>query len=117
MMEEIRKITCGPDNIDSFKTEMRQHCPEFYDLAVTLYKRGMLTGLRGATLEIGISQDILQNHEPEPAPERTCEECAHWVRDSVGDGTGVGKCLLNEQPNKLKWPKQTACEKFSEIRQ
>lgn len=53
--------------------------------------------------------EIDNPQQPEPL-HLTCEQCKHWRRDPVGDGTGVGRCLLNVRPFLLKWPGQSACE-------
>ena len=109
------KLTCGPDNVDAFRTEMKAHCPDFYDLAGELYKRGLLTGLRGATIEIGITDQPEQPEQhTEPEIDRECQECAYWHRDTAGNGTGIGKCAIDSQTRLLKWPKQNACWKFEE---
>jgi len=54
--------------------------------------------------------------EPEPEPEliKTCSECHYWVRDLIGDGTGMGECLLKIAPHLLKWPGVLACREFEE---
>jgi hypothetical protein len=51
--------------------------------------------------------DSLEKQEP---LRLTCDQCRNWRRDAVGDGTGVGRCLLNIRPFLLKWPGQTACK-------
>jgi hypothetical protein len=49
--------------------------------------------------------------KPESEPEKhVCQECQHWQRDQIGDGTGLGLCELNQK--QLPWPNQTACSKF-----
>lgn len=109
----MKKIICGIENVDSFRGELKAAAPEFYDLAKKLYAAGMITGLRGATLEYGPFADL-------PAPialeieknGATCEKCGQWRRDTVGDGTGIGQCLQNEMPTIVKWPGTQYCNKF-----
>jgi hypothetical protein len=52
---------------------------------------------------------ILENGAEKQESE-TCETCANWIRDRVGDGTGIGVCVLNVNPRQLKWPGITACQ-------
>jgi hypothetical protein len=51
--------------------------------------------------------------KPESKPEKhACQECQHWQRDQIGDGSGLGKCKIDQ--NSLPWPSQTSCTKFCE---
>ena len=109
----MKKIVCGIENVESFRAEIKAATPFFYALASGLYKKGMIYGLRGAILEIGpfpseyegvktVDKQIVQE----------CRYCRQWQRDQIGDGTGIGLCLLNEQPTKVKWPGTEACCRF-----
>jgi hypothetical protein len=109
----MKKIICGKDNVESFRSELKAVAPDFYTLAKELYTAGLISGLRGASLECGDFSEqpaitVLEKEENAA----TCEFCGKWQRDTVGDGTGIGQCLLNEQPTRLKWPGMLACNKF-----
>jgi hypothetical protein len=52
--------------------------------------------------------------EIEPEPEYTCQDCRFWGRELIGDGTGMGECLLKIAPHLLKWPGVMACREFEE---
>ncbi len=43
-------MLCEPDNARAFNAAARQHLPGFHALAKALHQRGMVAGLRGATL-------------------------------------------------------------------
>lgn len=47
-----------------------------------------------------------------PAKEYCCYECRHWERDTIGDGEGLGECLIKVKRKLLPWPLQIACLKF-----
>lgn len=109
----MKKIICGKENVESFRAELKAALPDFYTLAKQLYTSGLITGLRGATLEIGdFSEQPYHTVTEEAENAATCEICGNWQRDTVGDGTGIGQCLLNEQPTRLKYPGMTACKQF-----
>lgn len=109
----MKKIICGKENVESFRAELKSALPDFYTLAKELYTAGLITGLRGVTLEIGDFLDQPATTALEKTENvATCEFCGKWQRDTVGDGTGIGQCLLNEQPTKLKWPGMLACNRF-----
>jgi predicted hotdog family 3-hydroxylacyl-ACP dehydratase len=112
----MNKIICGQENVDTFRAEMRAHVPAFYNLAKELYAAGMIEGLRGATIEI-LPLDETEAVQLEVVAEaiRTCEGCGQWRCDTIGDGSGIGRCLLNARSSVLKWPKQTACEQFEVV--
>ena len=38
-----------------------------------------------------------------------CADCAHFLRDKLGNGSGIGNCLLLEQ-YKLKRPSDSALD-------
>ena len=50
--------------------------------------------------------------KPQPEPELTCGQCQQWLMDKIGDGTGIGVCVLNFNPRQLKWPGITACSHY-----
>lgn len=114
----MKKIICGEENVKAFQAELRQHLPGFHSLAKDLYQSGLIVGLRGATIEPIDKQSHQQNNIEPAAQEKTpcCAECEHWRRDKIGDGTGVGLCLLNIQPTILKWPGTNSCNKFEKIK-
>ena len=112
----MKKIVCGRENVESFRAELKAAVPDFYSLAKDLYQKGLITGLRGAVLEIGLIPEQNDKVEmPVKAKSRECQECGQWRRDKVGDGTGIGLCLLSEQPTKVKWPGTEACSKFEAL--
>lgn len=102
-----KKIVCGEDNAKAFNDALRASVPEFHALAKALYQAGLITGLAGSTLETDIDPQSQANEAGEA--EKQCQDCAHWSRDMVGDGTGAGLCAVGGWPNKLKWPAQGAC--------
>jgi len=108
------KIICGPDNVREFNARLRRISPEFHTLAKELHQAGLIQGLAGATIETDIESD---EHAGDYADKsvKVCRQCRHWVRDSVGDGTGIGACEKGAMPGKLKWPGQTACKLFGEL--
>lgn len=53
--------------------------------------------------------------EPDAFQNRVCQECRHWERDTIGDGTGLGACLIDAPRRGLPWPNQDACNQFEEI--
>ncbi len=108
-------IVCGKENVEAFRAEIKAAAPDFYNLAKELYSSGMISGLRGATFEHGPFSEqpaatILENQKNAA----TCDKCGKWQRDTIGDGTGIGQCLLNEQPALVKWPGTLACIKFEQ---
>lgn len=105
------KIICGPENVKSFNQQLKAAVPDFHALAKVLYTEGMIDGLRGATLEFNpVLSPVVESAQPQAT--KHCEDCGQWRRDTVGFGQGLGTCLINYRPKLMKWPKQTACEKF-----
>jgi hypothetical protein len=48
---------------------------------------------------------------------RTCKECKQFVKDTVGDGTGIGHCkhgVRKKYP--CLWPNIPACKRFEDAR-
>jgi len=113
----MKKIICGKENVEAFRAELKAAAPEFYSLARELYQSGLISGLRGATLEHGpLSEPPAIQQLPENQKNAaTCEICGNWQRDTVGDGTGVGQCLENVRPDLLKWPNREACSIFEAL--
>jgi hypothetical protein len=109
------KIVCGKENVADFNRQFKAVAPEFYNLAKQLHTDGLINGLRGATLEFGPFEEQPIIEQPAPTTPKHCEECGQWVRDTIGFGAGIGECLLNSRPALLKWPKQTACDRFEAI--
>lgn len=105
------KIICGPDNVKEFNNRLRQLSPEFHALAKDLHHAGLIQGLAGATIETDIDPDEHAGDYADKAI-KVCQQCRHWVRDSVGDGTGIGDCAIGGHRNKLKWPMQNACRQW-----
>lgn len=113
---KMKKIVCGEDNVESFRGELKAAAPEFYYLAKELYAAGMIEGLRGATFEISpVGEQGSTQPQIEAEAINYCDECSHWCRDSIGDGSGIGQCLLNARASVLKWPKQVACDQFEAL--
>jgi hypothetical protein len=112
----MKKLICGKENIESFRGELKAATPVFYSLAKELYTSGMISGLRGATLEfMPFTEPALVDDQQERQEQRTCEDCGQWQRDNVGDGAGIGLCLLNINPKQVKWPGIAACHKIEAI--
>jgi len=86
--------------------------PDFYALATQLYKAGLITGLRGISIEYPPYAKEVVEQLTGLAPINTCEECTHWQRDTTGDGYGIGSCLQVINRKELKWPGQVACAEF-----
>ena len=111
----MEKMYCGNDNVQAFNRRLRESFPAFHALAKELHQAGLIDGLRGASIE-----SLAPNHTPSSARASSailveiCAHCAHWHRDTVGDGTGIGRCDINTQPSRLKWPNQNACHHFGE---
>lgn len=107
-------IICGEDNVALFRTEFKNKVPEFYNFAKELYSSGLISGLRGASIELiaDVTHQQIENEPPAQNFTPCCEQCGKWQRDQVGDGTGIGICLLNIKPSLLKWPKTPACNSF-----
>lgn len=112
MNNKPEEILCGPDNLRSFTARLKQAVPGFYPVIKELYEGGMLPGLRGARL---IIHPASLPDEKTEAPQYTCQHCRHWTRDTRGDGTGIGQCLLNSRQELLKWPGQMSCNKIEVI--
>ncbi|MGZ4954128.1 MAG: hypothetical protein ACXV8Q_03360 [Methylobacter sp.] len=108
----MKKIVCGPENVTDFNRQIKSVAPEFHNLAKQLHAAGLITGLRGATLEIGDFSEPSEPETPKQESPKHCEECGLWVRDTIGFGAGIGECLIDSRPTLLKWPKQTACHLF-----
>lgn len=111
----MKKIICGKENFEEFRAEIKAALPGFYTLAKDLYQSGLITGLAGATIEPLAPQSIEQN-EIDPLAQNltpSCKDCTQWQRDKIGDGTGIGLCLLNIRPDLLKWPNREACNQFA----
>ena len=112
----MEKIVCGPENVKAFNRQMKELVPEFHAVAKQLHAAGLINGLRGVTLEIGnFLTPAIVAPQPESEIIRHCQDCRHWVRDTVGFGSGIGSCLLNSRPAVLKWPEQSACVRFEVI--
>jgi hypothetical protein len=113
--KNMKKIVCGKENVAIFKAEFKAVAPDFFNMAKELYAFGMISGLRGSTLEFGQfhEQANIETAEPEKKA-MTCEKCVQWQRDNVGDGTGIGKCLVYVGPTPVKWPGTPACNKFKD---
>lgn len=112
----MQKKVSGKENVAEFRDELKAAAPEFYALAKDLYATGLIDGLRGATLEIGpFSEQLPIEVKGKDGKALYCKNCGHWQRDTIGDGTGIGNCLLNVRPSQLKWPRQAACEQIQEL--
>jgi len=74
--KKIMKIVCGKENVTDFNRQFKAVAPEFYNLAKELHTAGLISGLRGATLEFAplTEQSAM---EPPKAP-RHCKTCGHW---------------------------------------
>lgn len=113
-LKKIMKIICGKENVEAFNRELKAHTPAFHGLLKELHAAGMISGLRGVTLETGDFQQLPAPaaEQPKPEVEKHCEDCKLWVRDTIGSGVGIGECLIDSRPTLLKWPKQASCDKF-----
>lgn len=52
------KTHCADDNIKEFNAMLSHYAPEFKILAAGLYKAGLITGLRGASIMVWDSQTL-----------------------------------------------------------
>jgi len=114
-LKKMQKIICGKENLKEFTAEFKATVPVFYDAVKELYASGLVPGLRGATLEYFPLSEPIHESTPELTPEYQCQQCQQWLRDVLGDGLGIGQCLINSRSDQLKWPKQTACKQFTAI--
>lgn len=108
----MRKITCGPDNTESFKKELRAALPGVFPFIRGLYDLGMIDGLRGTTLTYLDEQPKKQEVQREPEIIYCCQDCQFFQKDTVGHGMGIGQCEKKVITRKLKYPKLEACEIF-----
>ena len=107
---------CLKDNVEQFRAEIKATVPEFYTLVKDLYANGMIDGLRSVELEIGAISSTSDHQEIEIQQNKAvCADCGLWVRDKIGDGTGIGLCLLKERPTTVKWPGTDACNRFEAL--
>lgn len=74
-LKKIMKITCGEENVEAFNREMRANAPAFHGLLKQLYAAGLITGLRGATIETG---NFTKKTTPPPVTPRYCAVCKQW---------------------------------------
>jgi hypothetical protein len=111
----MNKIVCGEDNLKAFRSELKAVLPAFYDELKRLYAAGMIEGLRGAELITGPFENEKEEVVVDLAEKKTCSQCSHWRRDTIGFGEGIGTCQLNSRPSLLKYPGVQACNKFSEV--
>jgi len=112
-IKKMNKLICGEENIKAFRAEFKAVAPDFYSLAKELYTAGLISGLRGCTLDFFTLENEVVVRQPEIIKsQRYCEECNYWRRDQIGDGTGVGECRAKMRPELLKWPGREACNKF-----
>jgi len=118
----MKTVVCGPENAAAFNARLRENCPDFHRLAGELFKAGLIKGLRGARLMTGTAEEMAELAEEAAkgavllTVRKTCDGCRHWRCDKVGGGEGVGGCAVGGLPNKLKWPKQTACRQFAALK-
>lgn len=108
-----KKMICTKENTAEFRANLRASAPEFYSLAKNLFDNGFIDGLRGISLEIGPFQD-------DPVVEiavkqengAVCMNCGNFIRDKIGDGYGIGNCLLNVKTAQVKWAGTEACNQY-----
>lgn len=112
-LKKMKKLICGKENVEAFRAEIKAIAPDFYHLARELYAASLISGLRGATLEfLPLENNGEDDDEQKATVQRYCEDCKQWRRDPIGDGLGVGDCLLMIRPDLLKWPRREACVQF-----
>lgn len=111
----MNKIVCGEDNVKTFRAALKAALPEFYDELKQLYAAGMIDGLRGAELITGFIKNEKEDVVVDLVDEKTCSQCSHWLRDTIGFGEGIGTCQPNIRPALLKYPGVQACNKFIEV--
>lgn len=108
-------MICTKENSVEFRADLKDYAPDFYLLAKKLYEHGFIEGLRGISLDIGpfTEESTSETNQPQQvAVEEHCINCAKFSKDTIGDGYGVGKCLLNIRPDEIKWASTIACKKF-----
>lgn len=107
----MTKITCGPENIQSFNQKMREVVPEFHALAKQLHSAGLIKGLAGATLDFTIVDiEPLEDRQPLPHEGKQCAECASWQRLDAASKSGY--CLGTPGYICIKKAKNSACCRF-----
>ena len=115
IFKKMKKITCGKENLKTFTAEFKSTTPVFFDVVKEFYAKGLIPGLRGATLEFAPFSKPEAKQESKETIAMQCQQCRQWLRDAIGDGLGIGQCLINSRPDLLKWPAQTACKQFAAI--
>jgi len=90
---------------------MRAAVPEFHALAKQLHAGGLITGLRGATLDFTIdSVELIEDQPPLPHEGHYCQECVSWHR--LYAASKAGHCLVTPgYPGTTLFDKK-ACKEF-----
>lgn len=108
------KRTIGPENVNEMRQELKTQYPGTYAWIKAFFDAGLISGLRGIEIEMGEPENEL---EAAPVDEivNYCEQCQHWRRDVIGDGTGIGSCLGGDTRKILHWPQQEICSNFEGV--
>lgn len=106
------KWIVGPENAKFIQDKLKTELPEFHDLVKQCYADGLISGLRGLTLET----DLESSSQPMALAQTSaqiCSQCRYFERDRAGDGSGLGQCEKRVKRAVLLWPSQTACHQFT----
>jgi len=108
------KITCGPENTEEFKKQLKQRFPGVMPLIKSLYTAGMIDGLRGITISpLSAEDEASANDDPEAQEiNLKCGDCKNYRYDTVGFGDGIGECKKNIQQRIPINPRTNACALF-----
>lgn len=98
----MEKLTCTPDNIVEFNQALRTHLPESRPLLKALITRGMLDGLRGATIApVGALPDGVQPVLPLEAEKRI--QAAALKTSQFIFSTGLTSPIPTDQTDRRFW--------------
>jgi hypothetical protein len=104
-------IHCGKDNIEAFNGLLRENLPMFRPLLKAAIVHGLIAGIDGMKLE------IFENGNPEyeqivknETAVKKCKTCNKFLKDTIGNGNGIGSCKINRNKNRLIWPNSEGCD-------
>ncbi|MDO9105206.1 MAG: hypothetical protein Q7U57_09625 [Methylovulum sp.] len=79
-------------------------------MAKELHRHGMIDGLRGLSIEL-TGRENPQEQDQHRQEQTECRQCRYFLKDLIGDGTGIGKCAKNAWKTVL-WPNTAACQDY-----
>lgn len=110
---KIMKWIVGPENARSIQEKLKTELPDFHDLVKQCYAAGLISGLRGLTLETDLESPA-QPVAIAQTSAQICAQCRYFEKDLLGDGSGLGQCEKSVKRSVLLWPGQNACYLFQE---